>query len=91
MAWMENIVEIGFVFQNRGTKHFKTCSNYGPAPERDERTCWSCLCGVEHKKNRPIPNSNNKSKQQAMAPAKSCIGLCKWTCLHAFKVLEPLF
>ena len=51
MAWMENIVEIGFVFQNRGTKHFKTCGNYGPAPESDERTCWSCLCTVGKKKN----------------------------------------
>jgi hypothetical protein len=26
-----------------------------------------------------------------MALVKPCIGLCKWTRLHAFKVLEPLF
>ena len=46
--WMENIVKTGLVIQNRVMEHCQTCSKHGPAPESDERTCWSCLCFEEN-------------------------------------------
>ena len=89
--WMENIVKIGLVIQNNVTKHLQTCSRHGPAPESDERTCWSCLCFEENSNHWIFCPVNNKSKQQAMPSVKACIGHCKWARLHAFMVLEPLF
>ena len=89
--WMENIVKIGLVIQNNVTKHLQTCSRHGPAPESDERTCWSCLCSVCFTDGIECCPGHNKSKQQARTPVKPCIGHCKWARLHAFMVLEPLF
>ena len=89
--WMENIVKIGLVIQNNVTKHLQTCSRHGPAPDSDERTCWSCLFRLVGHVCAPTSPGHNKSKQQAMPSVKACIGHCKWARLHAFMVLEPLF